>query len=301
MTGLFEVLAGVDAEEQERLTGTRAAIAAQTRAKARFDSFLGKANGTADREARLALIDSNLRDLCNEVANEYGCEATISTIVGNSPREDVSVCYLAATAVLGAGHASDCTCGFCENKGNAPWMDNYDDEEGEEKEASVKTACEHCGCDEEDCSCSEENPCGAKGCKFSKEAKLARWQVVADGAQPETGDHYQGERVDLPSSEDGLGEPSPKIDKGNSGDVAGWSTSDIDVNSVRNRLDKQDVSDEAEYNATDFDPSSPLRERQDADKSVSPPDTDRTKTWTGTENQADPVTSSALAKWQVVE
>lgn len=314
MTGLFEVLAGHDAEEQERRTGTRAAIAAQTRAKARFEGFLSKAAGQSDFEARLALIDSNLRDLANETAAEYD---------GDPERT-----YLAATAVLGGGHASDCSCGFCENMGKLPGQSDEDEEEEEgvekesskkchyclgdglgaggnqcpickgtgkepkEKESSVKTSCS-CGCGPNGCDC--------ENCPV-KEQKVARWSVVA--ADVEEGDHYQSERVSLPSADDdALGGPSPKIDKGKSGDHTGWDLDPIDVGSVRNKLEKQDASDPAEYNDSDFlrDLDSPIHDDADVTKSVSPPDMDRTKTWTGTEGQASPVTSSDLTKWRLVE
>jgi hypothetical protein len=511
MSSLFEVLAKLDAEEQERREGNRAIVAAQTRAKERFAKFVGQAKNKEDLDARLALIDSNLRDLISDVVNEYG---------GDPDRV-----YLATTAVLGGGHASDCDCGFCQNKGKG--FDSKD-EDKEDKESSTHIACA-CGCNEEDCNCDANNACGHDGCKFvkSKESKLAMYHVaevetterlsspqhgqysqftmqevkqiaeavnrviqnpedypdgfedpdygdldmsiaeklssdevdalqylVAEGrlvstkevskalltygrivypypgpydpnrsssirradvetterlsspqhgqysqftiqevkqiaeainrviqnpedypdgfeypdygdldmpiaeklssdevdalqylaqefalegrlvstkevskalltygrivypypgpydpnrsssirrADVETGDSYQSETVSLPTAdESGLGsEGSPKIDKGKSGDHTGWSLDPIDVKSERHRLEKQDVATKADYNNPDFDPSSPVRERQDATKATDPQNSGPTKSWTGTEGQAEPVTSK-LRKWTVV-
>lgn len=266
----FDVLEGEDREEQERRATTRASLAVAERSKERLANFVAR-----DPHGRFLAAADVITKLADEAVAEYG--------------GDVETAIRAGYTALSAGHAAGCDCGFCKNKGNLPGTESEDEEEDSDVvESSVKTACTCEGCD-----CGDD--CDGY-CKTS--VRLARWEVIADGATVETGDSYQQERVSLPSSETGVGAPSPKIDKGSAGDVAGSSQSAIDVGSKRNQLEKQDVADEAEYNASDFDPSSPVRERQDADKSVGPPDTDRTKTWTGTEGQADPVTASL---WTVAE
>jgi hypothetical protein len=137
-----------------------------------------------------------------------------------------------------------------------------------------------------------------EGCGVGE--KKSKFVIVA--AEVEDGDSYQSETVSLPAADDsGLGGPSPEIDKGKSGDVAGWSLSDIDVGSKKHRLENQDASEPADYNDPDFlrDLDSPVHEDADVTKSVGPPDTDGTKTWTGTEGLASPVTSRN--RWTVVE
>lgn len=278
---VFEVLATTDAEEQERREGARAIIAAQTRAKARFEKFVSRAGSQDDLDARIGLIEGNLRDLVADAVGEYG---------GDSDRV-----YLATTAVLGGGHASDCGCGFCANKGS---FGQEEEDEGDEKEASVKTAC---GCAA--CAAGDHDNCEEK-----KEAKLARYHV----AEVETGDHYQSETLDLGSTtgdEPWSDKGSPEIDKGKSGDHTGWDLEPIDVGSVRNKLEKQDITDGADYSDPDFlrDTSSPIHDDADVTKATEPQNSDsQSGTWTGTEGQADPVTSenpvtSKLRNWTVVE
>jgi len=276
---VFEVLASADAEAQERLEGNRAIVAAQTRAKARFAKFVSQATSQEDLEARLGLIESNLRDLVVDAVDEYG---------GDADRV-----YLASTAVLGGGHASDCGCGFCENKGKGFGKkdDDDSDDDSDEKESSVKKKACDCA---EDCDCDGEE-------EDEKVAKLANYHL----ADVETGDHYQSETLDLGSTtgdEPWSDKGSPEIDKGKSGDHTGWDLDPIDVESVRNKLEKQDITEGADYDDPDFlrDKSSPVHDDADINEAASPPDTDGTKTWTGTESQADPVTSK-MRNWTVVE
>lgn len=398
---VFEVLAKTD-DDTDR-GATRAAIAAQERVRAQFGAFVAKASDEGEADVRRALVDEEIRGIAAQAAAEYD--------------GDAGRAYLAATAVLGGKHPADCTCGFCENKGQfGKKDDDGEDDDGEKKEASmikeapgsqhmkgvspkrnrqyehikeqlmeggkseaeakeeaartvnkqraehgetkgssVKTACS-CG---KGCDCSPESPCGHAGCSNAKEAKTAdkkhwiqdavkrpgqlhrdlgvpegekipeekleeaensddpkereraqfaenmkglnkkkkgAWQVVA--VDVEEGDSYLKERVSLPSSETGVGDPSPKIDKGNSGDETGWDLPEIPElsNSKRHQQEFQDAPSSAEYNDPDFDPSSPVRERVDADKAMQPElwAADNTKTWSGTEGQADPVTSDSI-------
>jgi hypothetical protein len=286
---LFQVLATEDAEEQERIAGSRAVIAVQARAKTRFSNFIAKATTPDEVEARIGLIETNLRTIASEVCEEYGFE-------------DADRLFLASTVALGGGHASDCGCGFCENKGNLPGSkkdtgplpdvddDNPDNDTGDEDEKFVESrvACA-CGCGGK---CAGKCECGDDGCSCStKSSKTA--------AGVETGDSYQQKSVSLPSADaSGLGGPNePAIDKGTAGGLSA-----IDVDSVRNKLVNQDVTDKAKYDAADFDPSSPLRKTVDADQATQPEfnESQSTKTFGDQKNQADPVTSSALDNWLVV-
>jgi hypothetical protein len=269
--GLFEVLASSND------SGPRAVIAAQTRAKSVFERYVG------NDVDKLAFIADDLRKMAAEVAEEYGYD-------------NAEKLFVAAGLALAGGHPAGCECGFCKNKG-AFGKDDEEDE-GMEKEAAVKTACdcangEHCG----DCECCDGE---------MKEASVKPyayagfdWEHVA-AEDDRSGDSYQHERESLPTSDGtGLGDTGAvPTDKSKSGDQTGWNLEPIDVDSQRHQLEHQDAPDRAEYNNEDFDPSSPVRERVDADTPMQPeyttgPDT---QTWSDASTQASPVTS----KWSLL-
>lgn len=292
---VFEVLDRDKNEEAQ--ADRRTVIAAQERARAQFKNFVDNGRDSADAfDARLALVDDEVRRVAEEVAAEHG---------GGADRA-----YLAATAALGAAHQDGCGCGFCENKGSFG-EDPEEEIEADEKTASAKkTACA-CGCSHEGCNCGDDCDGNCHGEKKASRASDSSWVVIGvELSEAETGDNYQQERVDLPSAdESGLGGPSPKIDKGKSGDHEGWDLDPIDVGSEKHRLEKQDIAGgwewsqegedgpisiaNADLNDPDFtkDLDSPVHEDADVTEAVGPPDTDRTKTWTGTEGLADPVTA----------
>jgi len=287
---VFQVLATEDAEEQERLTGNRAVIAAQTRVKAQFGKYVANARGNEeDFQGRIAMLDDRIRAIATEACEDYGFE-------------DTDKVYLAATFALGGGHKSDCSCGFCENmgKGFGPFDDEspVDSDKGDEDaerededdfEKAARVACA-CGCGGK---CAGKCECGDGDCSCSTKESSVKT------AEFETG--YQSETVNLPSADaSGLGGPSPKIDKGTAG-----GQSAIDVGSVRNKLDVQDLTENGNFDYTDaaVDPTSPLRKTIDADKPLQPEFNvaPNTKTFGDQKNQADPVTSSVkLDNWLVV-
>lgn len=120
MSGLFEVLARDDAAEQERLSGNRAIIAAQSRVQERFASFISNAAGPEDRDSRLGLLDDEIREVVAAVCDEYAFDG------------DTNIVHTAALEALGAGHPGGCSCGFCKNKGNLPGSDKS---EGDDKDS----------------------------------------------------------------------------------------------------------------------------------------------------------------------
>ncbi len=125
MTNVFEVLAATG--EDERIAQTRGIIAAQSRAKARFASFLDKAADETEKLARYELVESDIRKMAAEVAAEYG--------------GDEEQLFLAATAVIGGPHKDDCGCGFCLNKGSfGKDKDESEDESEETEELDDKEA-----------------------------------------------------------------------------------------------------------------------------------------------------------------
>lgn len=284
MTGLFEVIASTDE------SGPRAVIAAQTRAKSVFGRYVG------DDESRIDYISDDLKKMAAEVAEEYGYD-------------DAERLYLAATVALGGGHAADCTCGFCENKGSFGTKD--EEEEDEKKEASHKTACDCPAHDGGECNCGDDCDCAAchKGKESSFKPRTASvnprpvqefdWEKVA-AEDDRSGDSYQHERESLPSSDGtGLGDTGAvPTDKSKSGNETGWNLKPIDVDSQKHQLKHQDAPERADYNSADFDPSSPVRERVDADTAMQPEFTTgpNTETWSDAGTQASPVTS----KWTLL-
>lgn len=67
----IEAAAAAFNEDQERVSGSRAKIAARKRCCSRFRAFLGRASSPEERDARLSLIESPLRSLVADVCNEY--------------------------------------------------------------------------------------------------------------------------------------------------------------------------------------------------------------------------------------
>lgn len=277
---VFEVLERDKTEEAQ--ADRRTVIAAQERARAQFKKFVD--NG--EREARLALIDDSVRKVAEDVAASHG--------------GDAETAYLAATYVLG-GHKDGCECGFCANKGSFGQDPKEEIEEDDAEEKTARVACA-CGCSHEGCGCGPDCKGDCHG------EKKSSWTVVA--ADTETGDNYQQERVSLPTSDGtGLGGPSPEIDKSDSGDHTGWNLEPIDVGSKKHRLEKQDIGGgwkweqegedgpisikNPDLNAEDFlkDGDSPVHEHQSPEDVSGADSGDRTKTWTGTESQAAPVTA----------
>lgn len=290
----FEVLASEDASEHERVAGTRAVIAAQTRATNAFGAFVSKAPVGEGRNARIELISTDLESMLAEISAEYGYE-------------DTDRLNKAATVALGGGHAADCGCGFCENKGSFGKDDDKDkDKDGDSKDDKKSDAADDDKKDDDDKDDKSESkkpwessvsyPTGSVAIRHT--ASAYDWEHIS--ADVETGDSYASETIDLGESKDGVSDVgSPKIDKGK---VPAGGLSAIDVPSKRNNLEHQDATDRADYTAGDFDPQNGVTDRIDADTALQPEHNvaDDTQTWTGTEGQADPVTSAVLAKWSVV-
>lgn len=312
--GIFEVLAS----EEQASVESRAVIAAQTRVKEQFGSFVAKASDQGETDSRVAFLSTNIREVVAEVADEYGYD-------------DADKLEKAATVALGGGHASDCSCGFCENKGKLPG-EKSEDEDGNDPDAELKAktaggTCAEChhpmdkhhadgtsgengkGC--ELCDCTRglvKDDTGGAGLRGARTASVApyeypeyNWEKVA--AEVEDGDTFSQERVDLPSSETGVGGPSPKIDKSDSGSNEGWTTEPIEVPSTQHPTERQDILAETPDYAADLPGVSETGKSISADTPLQPEfnTADHTDTWTGTESQADPVTSAVLAKYTVLD
>ena len=167
-----------------------------------------------------------------------------------------------------------------------------------------------CDCD----GCNSGTHCESNNCIQSKRSgprgfepnSSYDWDRVA--AEVETGDTFSQESVDLPAAdESGLGsEGSPKIDKGKvPGDMAGneGGLKPIDVPSKQHPSEMQDLGKDTPDYWSDLPGPSETGKSIDADSPLQPefnvaPNTD---TWSGTDGQADPVTSAVLSKWVVIK
>jgi hypothetical protein len=129
--GLFEVLASTDAETQAKLQGKKARVLIAERLK-RYDSFL--AASQEEISTRVAYVKDDVLEMILGSFHECGLET------GGNP--DAFLCFAAER--FSGGHASDCNCGFCQNKGKLPGTSreegdrDEEDDEGEEKESSVR-------------------------------------------------------------------------------------------------------------------------------------------------------------------
>lgn len=115
------------------------------------------------------------------------------------------------------------------------------------------------------------------------------------------------DRESLPKGdESALGGPSPKIDKGNSGDERGWSLKPVETETsgTPHPTVEQDVTDDADYGKRDFlDQTDAVIKSEDlpsdddsagftTERNVEQP-SQAADQWTGTEGQADPVTNES--------
>lgn len=286
---VFEAIEKTASAEQERLAGTRAVIAVQERATEKFAKYVGNAKSEDEKVYRLSFIESDLRAIAAEAAADYEFG-------------DVQRLYEAGHAAVSGGHKSDCSCGFCANKGafgkdKDEEKDEADDKKGETKDDDDKD-------DEKPESKKpwESKTASVAGLEVGRleytagvDLRESMWHV----SDVETGDSYAAETLDLGSTtgEDSTStQGSPSIDKSR---VPDGGLKPIDVPSNLHPSEQQGIHEEPDYEK-DLPGVSNTGEHQDGDKSVSPPDTARTDTWTGTEGLADPVTSSRVAKWSVL-
>lgn len=191
--GVFEVLASTDAEAQEHRAIKQAALIAVERAK-RFDRFFE----AGELDSRLAYAETDLNDLVVAACDECGVETTAG----------LKMVAAGVNKYFSGGHASDCTCGFCKNKGKLPGMDTDDD--GDE----------------------DDDTQGAKG----TQQKATGWRYGPDGEReeasvrdaakhsfdyPDTGGAIEGEQADPTGPGGPIGEQLSDKDKGDNDDVLG--------------------------------------------------------------------------------
>jgi hypothetical protein len=294
MSGIFEHLAAFD--DSERVAARKAVAVATKRVQTQFGAFLASATD-ADRAARVALIQDDLDAVVASVVSEYGGDydkirmviADLTTMprdtagqwsspeqLQDAQQSDIDSELEKAPSAVGAdagagvlsshtaGHADDCECGFCTNKGSFGKDEEEDEDKDDDEDGEKKTAA--------------DAPAGAGGA--SKRESLPK----ADAS--------------------GLGGPSPKIDKAKSGDQDGWNSKPIDteMSGTPHPTVDQDITQKPEFDKEDFlaqTDSVTTQEDLPSNSGDAGFDDggvnhgDNTDTWT--EAQNDPVTNTALA------
>lgn len=258
LAGIFEHDAAFDGSD--KIASRKAAAVAHKRAKDQFGAFLAQADG--DFHQRFALIEDELAQVVDGVNEEYGGDA--ETILAS------------VTSVLAAGGFCDdcrswksgpkagCTCGDDSSE-----SETDDDAESEPAEDSDDDAAE------------------------VKEARTATW--VVSEFRP-TAEALETEK--LPTGDDtALGGPSPKIDKKEwkpnaLNDDGNLSPIDTEGAGSPHPTEQQDVTDVADHEADFLAQTDAVTESQDVGKETTT-EAIHTDTWSGTEGQADPVTSAA--------
>jgi hypothetical protein len=138
MSGLFEDLAQFD--DGKRVAGRQAAAVAQKRVADRFGSYLKIAKNADEYAARLSFVEDDVRQIVADVAEEYNADLenlqeTIDDHLKGDGVTDLDGDLEEAPSAVGhkaaGGHASDCTCGFCKNKGNLPGSKKDDDSDSD--------------------------------------------------------------------------------------------------------------------------------------------------------------------------
>lgn len=285
MSGLFEHIAAFD--EGARIASRKATAVATKRVVDRYASFLANAQSPQDRLARLALVEDEVRQVVADAVAEYAPDSDVESLqeaildhLKGDGVTDINAELEDAPSAVGSGtissreaggHASDCTCGFCANKGKLPGGDSEDEaeeDEGEEKEASARTA--------------DADKDGGGAVK----------------------------REDLPKADDtGLGGPSPEIDKTTwkpnaLNDSGNLKPIDTDMDGSPVPTSQQDVTDTPDWEGDFLRDTDSVTEQQSlpsADDSgqsttrnVTQP-SDAADQWTGMDGQADPVSSEVFA------
>ena len=283
----FSSLDHTEREREERLSGSRALIAAKARCRQQFGAFLANAGSDAEREARLAMLP--VGDVVTAACEEYGCTAIDDMIA------KVAAHLLVACSECGCDcKGGSCSCSDCSTCGG-----------GHDKEAAAHA--DGCECSFPVCVRKREESGKNDEAETDSPSDSFFESRVHEAADTDTDDSFQQERVDLPAADwSGLGGPSPKMDKGT------WTGLDpIDIGSKQHRLERQDPTDRADYTKgpfTDQDgvggytsdqPSytkEPVIEHgADIDKAMPQKGGPHTDVFPN-RNQADPVTSS----WRVV-
>jgi hypothetical protein len=284
MTGVFEVLAGDNFEE--RRNNRKAVAVANRRAHTRFAGFLSTAADKDDFEARLDLIDTDLQRVVGEVADEF--EVAVDPVFSTVRQQLVAAGgFCDDCRKWKSGPKAGCTC----------HTENLDEDNGapEEKTSSypeygfggnaTNAAPDGWPVDRTHAAPSIAPPgYGGQG-----QTCPDCGSPMQNGMCPNCGAKYASDNTGLADA------PSPKMDKKRwkpnaLNDEGNLKPIDTDGDS-RWKTEQQDITQSADH-TKDFleQTDSVAKHNQDVEKEWSG-DLLHTDTWSGTEGQADPVTS----------
>lgn len=291
MAGIFEHDLAFD--ESAKVASRKAAAVAHKRASDRFGTFLANSTGD-DFHQRFALIEDEVAEIAQDVADEYGA--------------DSHQLLVSMTSVLAAGGFCDdcrkwksgpkagCECGS-ENESSPDTTDTGSSDEEESSEAKeARTARWVVG---------EFRGAGFDGSLSPTEAQLTCKKCgertsgghcsKCDGPVEKTAEALETESLPT-GDESALDGPSPKIDKKE------WKPNALNEDGNLSPIDtegagsphptvQQDVTDVADHTADPLDQTDAVTESQDVGKETTT-EAIHTDTWSGKDGQADPVTSA---------
>lgn len=295
MSSLFDHLAASDDSDQIRRR--QAAAVATKRFNDRYSAFLGNTVDLDEFEARLAYVEDDLKQMVASVAAEYGGDAdTLEAAL----RRNAAGGFCDDCRKWKSGPRAGCVCDGPSSGASTPPGEEEEEEEDFDKESKV--AIDLATQPIMHAQPLPDEP-GEGVTDINGELADAP-TAVGHGTISSAKTAEALKTVKLPKAdESGLGGPSPKIDKGNSGDESGWNLSPIKTEGTGspNPTVTQDVEDTPDWEAdflaqTDAVTKSESLPSNDGDAGFSDGGEahgDHTDTWSGTEGQAKPVTSAA--------
>jgi hypothetical protein len=124
VSGLFEDIQAFD--DRHRVAHRKAVAIATKRVSDAVGPFIKNAANAADLKARLSLVEGDIRQIVADVVVEHGGDEdqmvdAVTESLGDGVT-DINAELAEAPSAVGhkvqaGGHASDCSCGFCKNKG----------------------------------------------------------------------------------------------------------------------------------------------------------------------------------------
>lgn len=291
---LFQVLAADDFDD--RRSSRKAVAIAVKRATTRFSGFLAAAEDKTDYEARIDLIDDELSDVVDEACEDMGHEGKDAVLATVRDQLTAAGGFCDECKSWKSGPKAGCTCGDGEGQ-------KIEDEAADDRRARTAGA----------------RPLEGRGLRGPNAVVPTNTYREPQHGEPHPSapnfgyDYYQGKYVpkdalgsapygqqpngvqmgaSVHTAEDNLGgkgAPSPKIDKRK------WTPNnvkkDFDNDGGPHPTVHQDIMDTPDWTEDDFlAQTDAVTEHQDADKSWTG-EMHHTDTWTGTKDQASPVTS----------
>lgn len=216
---LFDDMAQFD--EGVHVARRQAVAVAQKRVMDRVGGYLRVSKTREEYDARLDFVAEDVRQIVADVAGEYDVEADkladaidehlkgdgVTDLNGELDDAPSAVGYKAA-----GGHASDCTCGFCKNKGKLPGSKKDDDDSDDDDSDSDNTSSDSDSKDDSSDDDGDDKPdfLDSKDSALFKEALTAKdFVMLADAVSKAPGDpHALAQHF-----ADYLGTTNPRFDR----------------------------------------------------------------------------------------